>query len=127
MNAPYVPPEATTELFAGDNPASLKGDVSIVQATKAYRSHDLSQVSPPHRISFEDQPAEKHPTEPPHQTERHPEPESRQLNLGVNKPLRSAFFVSLGWGAGRVSDPHSDFVVCVRCDRPLALALRRWV
>jgi hypothetical protein len=101
VNDPNVSPAAITELIAGDNPTGLKDDVSVAQAAKIYRSHDPSQVSPPHRISFEDEPAEKRPPQPSHQTEHHPEPESRQLDLGINKPLRNAFFVSLGWAAGQ--------------------------
>jgi hypothetical protein len=102
MNDLNVSPAAITELIAGDNPTGLKDDVSVAQAAKAYESHDPSHVSPPHKVSFEDEPAKKRRPEPSYQAEHHPEPESRELNLGINKPLRNAFFVSLGWAAGQI-------------------------
>src|SRR5271170_2190012 len=90
------------ERLAGDKPTGLGEDVILARAAKAYRSHDPSQVSPPHKISFEDEPAKKHPPKPSYQAEHQPEPESRQLiDLGIHKPLRNAFFVSLGWAAGQ--------------------------
>ena len=102
MNDPNVSPAAVTELIAGDNPTGLKDDVNVARAAKAYESHDPSHMPPPHKISFEDEPAKKHRPQPSYQIEHHPEPESRELNLGINKPLRNAFSVSLGWAAGQI-------------------------